>query len=270
MHVSDFCYHILTHAEIEDKLLSTSKIDWAAPRTKTYDLSLVDIPARHPNISFSDTQIKFPKKGSFHDKKYRAIALHFFANHELMAIELFAWAILRFPEITTEEQKKMILTLSDEQKHFKLYQKRIRDFGVEFGDYPVNDFFWRVISQSKSVEQFYSLMGLTFEQANLDFMAFYADCFREVEDFESASILNIIYEDEISHVKRGARFLDPKSEGLWNKYIKLLPAVITPARGKGIFFDKEARKRAGLDQNFIDEMLSYIDDFKVTQRKEWK
>jgi len=268
MNVQDFCVQILSNGDLDSKLLSTKLIDWEDDNPQTFWNDT--LPKRNHEITFSDKQIKFPKKGSLHQNKSKALALHFFANHELMAIELFAWAIVQFPEISKDEKKRLILTLSDEQKHFKLYQKRIQRLGVSFGDYPVNDFFWRIISQSSSIEQFYSLMALTFEQANLDFMSFYLDCFKSIGDEETAAILNIIYEDEISHVQRGARFLRNDTQELWDIYQSYLPKGVTPARGKGMTFDKDARKKAGLDEHFIQQMNDYQDSFKVTKRKEWK
>ncbi|MFT6604222.1 MAG: uncharacterized ferritin-like protein (DUF455 family), partial [Bacteriovoracaceae bacterium] len=79
-------------------------------------------------------------------------------------------------------------------------------------------------------------------------------------------------EDEISHVSIGRHWLEQwKPTGsLWDYYKSLLPEKITPARAKGMIFSREARKRAGFSEDFIDSLDSYRDDFLITSRKKWK
>jgi len=90
-------------------------------------------------------------------------------------------------------------------------------------------------------------------------------------DFESAKIMNTVFEDELSHVALGAHWLNAwrGNQDLWSYFKAHLPGVMTPARAKGIHFDKSCRLRAGLDENFINELDQFRDDFKVTNRKNW-
>ena len=80
----------------------------------------------------------------------------------------------------------------------------MNEFGVEFGDYPLNDFFWRQLSDIDSFDDFFATMSLTFEAANLDFANFYQKVFSEIGDQKTANILKIVYEDELTHVKLGS------------------------------------------------------------------
>src|SRR5690606_2802985 len=121
---------------------------------------------------FSTERVKFPGLGSLVLDEKKAVAFHFFANHELLALEMMAAALLVYPhdtEALRRFKKDLIQTMRDEQKHLKLYLHRMGDFGVEFGDYPLNDYFWRQTPTLKTPERFYALMALTFESANLDF-----------------------------------------------------------------------------------------------------
>ena len=86
------------------------------------------------------------------------------------------------------------------------------ELGVDFGDYPLNDFFWKQIGHIDKKEKFLAVMSLTFEAANLDFCLFYQEVFKEVDDLESAKIMEVIFEDEISHVKLGLNFLNKWKE----------------------------------------------------------
>ncbi len=86
---------------------------------------------------------KLPKMNQLHQAQARAKCLHRFAHHELQAVELFAWAILRWPQMPAAMKKGFLNTIAEEQKHLKLYLGRLKDHGVTFGDLPLSDYFWR-------------------------------------------------------------------------------------------------------------------------------
>ena len=58
------------------------------------------IPGRPENLGFaseSETRPTFPRTPAMVEEESRGVLLHFFANHELLAAELMALAILKFP-----------------------------------------------------------------------------------------------------------------------------------------------------------------------------
>jgi len=271
MNVINYCEHILLNPNISDKLLSPSVVKCFKPEV---NLEIPVTPVRANEIKFSNERSKFPKPGSLTNDENKAKALHFFANHELLAIEMMAAAIIKFANTVSESEFKKIClgllsAIKDEQKHFKLYVLRMKELGLKFGDVPVNDFFWRYFSQLNSFQEFFSIMSLTFESANLDFAHYYAKVFRELGDEKTANILEIIYEDELKHVRLGAFWVEnlEKHKDLWRAYIDSLPVGITPARSKGISFDKNHRKKAGLPVEFIKNLESFVDDFRITNRR---
>lgn len=271
MHYREYARHILEGTTLEDKLLSSKDLEFTA------DLSLYELPAnpgRVTKLQFNNEQTKFPRTASFHLEEKRGLALHFFANHELLAIEMMAAALLIYPDTTKEMllfKKGLVKTIQDEQKHLKMYVARMREFKIELGDFPLNDFFWRSMEKLPTPTHFYSAMAMTFESANLDFAQFYEKGFRAVEDFKTADIMRIVLEDEISHVALGAHWLNQwrGDKNLWDYYRTNLPGVMTPARAKGIHFDKEIRLKAGLDNEFISSLDQFRDEFNVTNRKNW-
>lgn len=271
MNVFDFAFSILKGKSLEDKLLDIGVIN-SFDIDKRRSIRFIK-PVRGENISFSKKQAKFPNKEHLKTKEGKKKAIHFFANHELLAIEMMAQAILLFPDTDTKEVKKLIITLSEEQKHFKLYRQLINDFGGDFGDYPVNSFFWNQMQSVNRFDEFYGLVALTFEQANLDFAKYYESFFRANGDSQCADVLKIVYEDEISHVARGRMLLEKElseNENLWDYYNQVLPGNITPSRAKGMIFDFDGRAKAGLGEHYIKSLQNYSDNFKVTRRKEWK
>ncbi|MFZ4712509.1 MAG: DUF455 family protein [Bacteriovoracaceae bacterium] len=265
----DLCRTILEGGSLSDKLTDLSAIEF----TDWIDYQIPALPGRETKLLMSEKRTKFPKH--FHLPESRAKALHFFANHELLAIEMMAAAILFFPHKTEEDikfKKGITQTLREEQKHFKLYQARMKDFGLNFGDVPLNNFFWRQMHSLKTPEEYLAMMAMTFEMANLDFMLFYKEAFSNVEDHKTTQILDIVLEDEISHVAFGVNYLKKKREDrdLWDYYQSLLPPPLTPARSKGLVLNKKSRLETGIDQAFLDKAINYVDHYSVTQRREWR
>jgi uncharacterized ferritin-like protein (DUF455 family) len=268
MNVREYARQILEGESLEDKLLSSKDLEFD-DTIILYELP--KNPGRTKRLEFNNEQVKFPRNTSFHLEEKRGLALHFFANHELLAIEMMAAALLMYPNTPTAFKKGLIKTIQDEQKHLKMYIARMKEFGIELGDFPLNDFFWRSMEKMDTPTKFYAAMAMSFEAANLDFAQFYEQGFRAVEDFKTADIMRVVLEDEISHVALGAHWLNQwrGNMDLWNYYKSNLPGVMTPARAKGIHFDKEIRLKAGLDQSFITSLDEFRDEFKVTNRRNW-
>lgn len=140
MSLEDAVRQVLFGSHLEDKLLNLDGVEIPA-NLDWNPLTNIESPGRSTALGFSAKQIKFPRVSSFHLDEKRALALHFFANHELLAIEMMAAAILMFPNQGNRFVKGLLSTIKDEQKHFSLYCRRMKKLGVEFGDYPLNDFF---------------------------------------------------------------------------------------------------------------------------------
>lgn len=205
-------------------------------------------------VAPKNTRIKFPSPRSLQQKDMRIRCLHAFANHELMALEMMAWALLAFPEADKNFRRGLASVLMDEQRHFSLYSKRLEEMGASFGDLPVNDHFWRAAKDIHNPLEWVCLMHLTFEQANLDHAPFFARQFRGVEDEESARLMDVIFHDEIGHVRFGSHWLkeyQSEDESLFQAFLKNCSTQNMPDRARGMEFQEEARRKAGLDDEFI-------------------
>jgi hypothetical protein len=262
----EYAQQILLGETLEDKNLDIA-IEWCP--WKEFDLP--KLPGRTGRLAFSDKHFKFPKSSRLNENDKKAMALHSFANHELLAVEMMAAALLLYPHSTEEEvrfKKGIVTTLKDEQKHLNLYITRLNDVGYEFGDFPLNDFFWRQMEKLKTAPQYISMMALTFEAANLDFAQHYAKVFRSIGDTKTADILELVLEDEISHVSFGSHWMKRWREDkkLWDYYLGCLPGPITPSRSKGIDFDPALRARAMNDDEFISSLITFDDNFQITKR----
>jgi len=187
----------------------------------------------------------------------RGRVLHFFANHELLAVELMALALLRFPDAPPAFRMGLLHTLRDEQRHTQDYLRRMQACGVTFGELPVSGHLWRLLAPMASPLDYVSGLPLTFEQANLDHSLAFGRAFAEAGDGETAALLRSIHRDEIAHVAHGLKwFRRWKDPGLadWEAFRTQLQFPLSPSRAKGPAVDEASRRAAGLDDAFIRQL----------------
>ncbi len=216
-------------------------------------------PARpeHLQIAPKRERKSLPHPSALDDPVMRVRCLHTFANHELMALELMAWALLAYPDAPTAFRRGLAWLIVEEQRHLRLYMSEIERLGAQFGDLPVNDHFWRVAPSLETPLQWVCAMNLTFEQANLDHAPVFAEHFEAAGDPECAELMRQITEDEIKHVGFGARWLryfSDDDEATFEVFADNLTFYNTPNRARGDALNVEARRRAGLDDDFIARM----------------
>jgi len=257
MELREFAERVLFATTLEEKLRSPGAPGDELPGRA---LDAPDAPGRPAGLRFKAAgaaKAEIPSAGRLEDERERGRLLHFFANHELLATELMALVLLRFPEAPGEFRRGVLRTLQDEQEHTRLYLRRMGECGVEFGQFPVSGFFWRCVAPMESPIDFVAGLSLTFEQANLDFARHFAGEFAQAGDEASAKLLERIHRDEISHVAHGLkwfrRWKDPRLTD-WDAFCRQLRFPLTPRRAKGFAMNIDARRDAGFDSNFIAEL----------------
>ena len=198
---------------------------------------------------------KFPK--DFSKDSSRGIALHSFANHELLALELMALCLIKFPNADPSFRKGLYYTMIEEQEHCRLYCKRMNELGVGLGDIPVNRFFWDTMNEMKSPLGFISKMSLIFEQANLDYSLYYHKIFKSLGDTVTSDIMKTVYEDEIGHLANGVKWFehwDTSGKPLFESHEDKIDFPLSLKWAKGIEFDEEGRLKAGLSKDYVEKL----------------
>ena len=257
MELREFAQQVLFATTLEEKLRCPAGITDDEPGRA---LATPAAPGRPAALRFKPQgggKGEFPGTHRLEDEHERGRLLHFFANHELLATELMALVLVRFPEAPAAFRRGVLQTLKDEQKHTRLYVERMKACGVEFGELPVSGYFWRAISALESPMDFVAGLSLTFEQANLDFAQHFARGFATVGDADSARLLERIYRDEIAHVAHGLKWFRRWKNPLvsdWEAFCSQLKFPLSPSRAKGATLNVEGRRAAGLDVAFIDAL----------------
>ncbi len=262
----EYAERVLFSESLAEKLRFPTALDFTSPVSGESARDLYGIePGRPAHLRFAspdEARPAMPGAPALVDESSRGVLLHFFANHELLAAELMALAILRFRNAPTAFLRGLAKTLKEEQRHTGWYLNRMKHCGVEFGEYPVNRFFWDSVSTMESPLDYVSRLSLTFEQANLDYSKHYAGILKEAGDLPSAKILEEIYKDEIAHVGYGLRWFrkwKAESDSDWEALEKRLVFPLSPIRAKGnqIPFNIEGRRAAGFGDDYIDRLSLY-------------
>lgn len=257
MNVRAYAEQIVTSRALADKLapppVPPGQIDDAALDPGALPVRIA-APGRPASLAIvPGRQARVPPLAGMRDRDQRARILHALANHELQAIELFAWAVLAFPAAPLAFHRGLLAILADEQRHLALYQGRLAAHGTALGDHPVTGHFWNKLDHLTGPCEFVCAMNLTFENANLDFAGDYAAAARAAGDDATAVVLDQVHADEIRHVHFGWIWLRRLAGDRppWQAYLDHVRPPLGPARARGARFDREARRRAGFDETFI-------------------
>ena len=258
--VRAFCLRLLFSGDLATKLAPPVARDGAAlPDGAPGPAVRVERPVRGRGLEMAGGADPLPKPRELWDPARRARCLARFAHHELMAAELFAWALLRWPGLPPALRRGLVGALADEQRHCRMYLDRLEDHGGRLADHQRSDYFWRqapaIAAAPHGPRAFLCAMGLTLEQANLDFPLLYRDAFRSVGDEASARVCQRVHDDELAHVRLAHHWLRRLAGGAPSDlaaYSEAVPFPLSLARAKGRRFDAEARRRAGLSEEFIE------------------
>ena len=220
----------------------------------------VQAPGRDRSLRIAPVQHTEALPESLEDAAARGQLFHFFANHELLAAELMALCLLRFPDAPAAFRRGVASTLADEQRHLRSYLSAMGESATTLGQYPLGGFLWRVMAPMTDVRDYAAHMALTFEQANLDFALHYAGRLRAVGDHEGAQRLRDVHRDEITHVAHGRVWFQrwrERGPSLLQAHRMALRPPMTLRRARGIGFDRAGRRAAGFDDAYIDELEQF-------------
>ncbi|KAE8143735.1 hypothetical protein BDV38DRAFT_2189 [Aspergillus pseudotamarii] len=275
--VCDWCAHILNTANPEHKIELTHHLfsilteKEASSSPMPLGRGTVLPPAQPPREGLSEVQPwAIPKAGKGGTLKSRIAMLHALANIELWAIDLAVDICIRFATFQTNPDSPdgsrelpraffhdWLKVANDEAKHFSLLRARIEEMGSHFGALPVHHGLWESATiTAHDLRARISIIALVHEARGLDVNPMTIDKFRRAGDTESVQSLEIIHNDEITHVTTGHRWLTwiCQEEGtdpvhvFRNNVRKYFRGYIKEP------FNAEARAQAGLDGRYYQNL----------------
>lgn len=266
----DWAVHILSTANPEHKIeLTTHLYNIFTAREGTsspMDIGrgTVTAPGQPPRENMVEVKPgAMPKTGKGGSLKSRIAMLHALANIELWAIDLAIDICVRFSTFKTVEETPQELprayfhdwlkVASDEAKHFSLLRTRIEAMGSHFGALPVHHGLWQSATETAhDLRSRISIIALVHEARGLDVNPMTIQKFRNAQDNESVEALEVIHNDEITHVTTGHRWLtwicaqegtDPVRVFRDNVSKHFRGSIQGP-------FNEEARLQAGMDRRY--------------------
>lgn len=157
-----------------------------------------------------------PRRGKAQSEAGRIALLHALAHIELNAIDLAADILVRFPDagMPMDFYNDWLTVLDEEAKHFLLLSDRLAAFGAAYGDLPAHDGLWQAAQDTADdLLARLAIVPLVLEARGLDVTPKMIESLRNAGDEESATILDVIYADEIGHVAIGMKWFEAACPG---------------------------------------------------------
>ena len=155
-----------------------------------------------------------PRRTPGHSVQNRIALLHALAHIELNAVDL-AWdMIVRFTCFDTAEMPRdyfddWVQIADEEAKHFLLLDERLRELGGCYGDLPAHDGLWESAHDTRDdFAARLAVVPMVLEARGLDVTPGMISRLKGNGDLESARILKIIHDEEITHVKNGKKWFE--------------------------------------------------------------
>ncbi len=181
--------------------------------------------------------------------------IHAICHIEFNSINLALDAIYRFQEMPHKYYEDWIQVASEETIHFSLLKNYLESIGYSYGDFDAHNGLWQMtIDTDYDVLSRMALVPRVLEARGLDVTPRIRKKFKDANLHKMVEILDIIFKDEIGHVKIGnywyqylchKRDLDP---------IKTFDLLIKKHIGSNLRgpFNIEARLLSNFSQNELD------------------
>lgn len=183
--------------------------------------------------------------------------IHAIAHIEFNAIKLALDIAYRFKGMPKQFYADWLYVANDECKHFELLCKHLKTYDCEYGDIPSHDGLWSMaVKTEHDLMARLSLVPRYLEARGLDVTPGMLDKLYRQKDTATAAVLEIILEDEVTHVEYGTKWLNRvceerqlDREGVFFEHVKhyLKGQVLGP-------FNHALRLRAGFTEAELAEL----------------
>ena len=134
----------------------------------------------------------------------RISLLHAIAHIEFNAINIALDAAYRFRQMPDQFISDWLLVASEEAKHFSLLSEHLCDQGSFYGELDAHSGLWDMVCKTRNdVLHRMALVPRVMEARGLDVTPGMIKRFSHIGDQRAVEILQVIYRDEIGHVRIG-------------------------------------------------------------------
>ena len=130
--------------------------------------------------------------------------LHAVAHIEFNAINIALDAAYRFREMPQQFIGDWLLVATEEARHYQLLERELRRRGSYYGAHRAHRGLWDMVCQTRdNVLHRMALVPRVMEARGLDVTPGMIAKFKQNDDQAAAGILEVIYRDEVGHVRIG-------------------------------------------------------------------
>jgi uncharacterized ferritin-like protein (DUF455 family) len=201
-----------------------------------------------------------PKRRDFSTTKGLQALIHSIVHIEFSAIDLALDAVYRFRDMPIEFAIDWLVVAQDEVRHFNMLNTLLERLGCKYGDLPVHSSLFEMSQKTNSsaLERM-AIIPRYFEASGLDVNPKIINKLKKFKQndiiIETQNALEIIYKEEIDHVRKGDRWFRYLCEKDGLDVAKTYKDIIDKfhLKSRAQQYNVEARKEAGFS---CDELLS--------------
>ena len=205
---------------------------------------------------------ELPARKDFDTPEGLATLVHAIAHIEYSAIDLALDAVYRYPSMPRAYQFDWLEVASDEIRHFRMLEDLLEDLGYHYGDFPVHSGLFDaarhtagdILERMAVIPRYYEAGGLDVNPRiikKLDNRRRDPNIKRLIESLE------IIYDEEIEHVRKGDRWFrflcDERGIEAETHYMKILEDYALKEKHRP-HINVEARREAGFSCRELMEL----------------
>ena len=212
----DNLFRIITCCGVEEKCASTLALhvefngntsqagskSTIATRTTAVEIPTPGLPARLQLVA--PRQLK---RRGVQNQAGRNVLMHAIAHIEFNAINLALDAAYRFRDQPLEFYQDWIGVAADEARHFSMIRDYLLEQGCDYGDFPAHNGLWDMaVKTGHDVIARMAMVPRVMEARGLDVTPAMIEKLQRAGDSRAVSILTVIYEEEIEHVRLGSKW----------------------------------------------------------------
>lgn len=133
--------------------------------------------------------------------------LHRHMNNEIGSMEIASQTLADFPDAPWELRMQLARQVYDESRHVEGLYRRLRELGGYKGEFPIANFEWQVVNTRETIAERLAIENRTLEAGQMDLLGTLCNLWRAAGDERTATLLDAILVDEVSHVRYANRWI---------------------------------------------------------------